>query len=64
MQFKLTLVSNSLSLLLMVVLIKDRVYLQWYHHELKPLYGYAEIVLVIVLILLYTASIFYKYVKK
>ena len=64
MQYKLTLAGNSLLMLLTVVLIKDRVYLQWYHHELKPLYGYLEILLVIVLILLHTVSIFYKYLKK
>lgn len=64
MQFRITLAGNILLLLLAVILIIDRVYFQWYHHETIAVFGYIEIVSVGILIIYYIIVLFYKHLKK
>jgi len=64
MRPKLFLIGNLLLLLLVVIIIFEKVYSHRLPSDQQILIAYAEICLVLVLILFYGFSIFYKYLKK
>lgn len=64
MRPKLFLIGNLLLLLLVVITIIEKVYSHNFSLDQQLLIAYAEIFLVLVLILFYGFSIFYKYLRK